>query len=713
MAGSNSLTNNAEVDDWLSFDEDGVVLVRSGKVDIGQRVSTAVALVAAEELDVRPARIRVAQRETGKVPNEGYTSGSRSMMDSAQAVRLAAATARRHLLGLAADWLGTDPDRLEVTDGLIRARDTNLTTTYWDLTGGQPLAINVDPNVPSKAPGAYRVLGKPVEAINLAGLATGSIRFVHDMSMPGMLHARVVHPPHYHARLTSLDENIESRLTGGRLVRDGSFLAVAHRDEWTALNLAARVAAAAQWQPERGLDPTEISELLTGNPRTSLPVVDGTPVKAPVPSLSDPPASAVMTLSARFERPYQMHATIGPSAALAHLEGDTLTVWTHSQGIYPFRASIAEALDRDLSSIRVIHVPGAGCYGHNGADDAAFDAALVACALPGTPILLKWTRADEHGWEPYSSAMAAELRASLDGNGKIIVWSHENFSDTHVTRPQPGPGGRGAARLISSRLRAQPLEPPPAQPAMAPHAGIHRNQDPLYDLPERRIVKHLVQGLPLRTSSLRGLGAFLNVLAIEAFMDELAEAAGIDPVTFRLNHLSDPRACAVIQAAAERMNAWDKPAGAGHGFGFAQYKNEMAYAAVAIELSVDDTAQVRLRRAAIAADAGDIIDRQGIISQLEGGMLQACSLTLCEAVGYDAFGITTRDWESYPILKFDNIPDVETVLIERPGDPFLGVGEATTGPTAGAIANAIYDAIGLRLRRTPFNADAIRAAASR
>ena len=248
---------------------------------------------------------------------------------------------------------------------------------------------------------------------------------------------------------------------------------------------------------------------------------------------------------------------------------------------------------------------------------------------------------------------------------------------------------------------------------MAPHAGIHRNQDPLYDLPERRIVKHLVQGLPLRTSSLRGLGAFLNVLAIEAFMDELAEAAGIDPVTFRLNHLSDPRACAVIQAAAERMNAWDKPVGAGHGFGFAQYKNEMAYAAVAIELSVDDTAQVRLRRAAIAADAGDIIDRQGIISQLEGGMLQACSLTLCEAVGYDAFGITTRDWESYPILKFDNIPDVETVLIERPGGPFLGVGEATTGPTAGAIANAIYDAIGLRLRRTPFNADAIRAAASR
>ena len=711
MATSNSLTNHAGVDDWLSFDEDGVVVVRSGKVDIGQRVSTAVAMVAAEELDVAPARIRVAQRETGTVPNEGYTSGSRSMMDSAQAARLAAATARRHFLRLAADRLGTDPDGLEVTDGLIRARATNLTTTYWELAGGKPLAIAVDPDVAIKAPAAYRLLGKPFEAMNLAGLATGATHFVHDMSMPGMLHARVIHPPHYHARLIVLDDSIESRLAGGRLIRDGSFLAVAHEDEWTAINLATRVALAAQWEPESGLDPTALSQLLAGNPRTSLPVVEGTPVKAPVPPLGDPPAAAIKTLSARFERPYHMHATIGPSAALAHLDGDTLTVWTHSQGIYPFRASIAEALNRDLKSIRVTHVPGAGCYGHNGADDAAFDAALVACGLPGTPVLLKWTRADEHGWEPYGSAMAAELRASLDGSGKIIAWSHENFSDTHVTRPQPGPGGRGASRLISSRLRADPLEPPPAQPAMAPHSGIHRNQDPLYDLPDRRIVKHLVQGLPLRTSSLRGLGAFLNVLAIEGFMDELAEAAGADPVAFRLNHLSDPRARAVIQAAAERMNTWDKVDGIGRGLGFAQYKNEMAYAAVAIELSVNDAAQVRLHRAAIAADAGDVIDRQGIVSQLEGGMLQACSLTLYEAVGYDAFGITTRDWESYPILKFDNVPAIETVVIDRPGDPFLGVGEATTGPTAGAIANAIYDAVGLRLRRTPFNTEAIRAAA--
>ena len=712
MTTSNSLTTHPGVDEWLSFDEDGAVLVRSGKVDIGQRVSAAVALVAAEELDVAPPRVRVVERETGKVPNEGYTSGSRSMVDSAQAVRLAAATARRHLLQMAAERLGADIGALEVTDGLILARETNQTITYRELTGGRPLGIPVDPDVPVKPHDAYRVLGRPAEAPGLAGLATGATRFVHDLSLPNMLHARVVRPPHYHARLDRLDDDLESRLADGHLVRDGSFLAVAHEDEWMAVKLAERAAAAARWSPERGLDAREISELLLENPRESLPVVEGTPVKSPVPPMPAAPANAVATLRARFERGYQMHAAMGPSAALAHLDGEALTVWTHSQGIYPLRGSLAEALGRDPESIRVIHAPGAGCYGHNGADDAAFDAALVACALPGRPILLKWSRADEHGWEPYGTAMVAELCASLGENGQVVAWSHENFSGTHVTRPQPGPGGRGASRLLASRLRAQPLEPPRPVPAMATHSGIHRNQDPLYDFADRRIVKNLVHDLPLRTSSLRGLGAFVNVLAIESFMNELAETAGVDPVAFRLHHLSNPRGRAVVSAAAERMNAWDKPDGAGHGFAFAQYKNQAAYAAVAIELSVDDAARVHLHRAVIAADSGDIVDRQGIVSQLEGGLLQASSLTLYERVGYDAFGITTRDWESYPILGFGNVPDIETVLLERPNDPFLGVGEAVAGPTAAAIANAIYDAVGLRLRRVPFTPDEIRATAA-
>jgi CO/xanthine dehydrogenase Mo-binding subunit len=695
MAGSPSLKGAPGVDAWLSFDGDERVTVRSGKVDIGQRVSAAVALVAAEELDVDPARIRVAERVTGAVPDEGYTSGSRSMEMSATAVQL-----------------GTEVDALEVADGLIRVPETNRAVSYWDLTGGKTIEIAVDPDVAVKSPDAYRVLGKPHEAPILKGLVTGASRFVHDMALPGMLHARVVRPPHYHARLVSLADDVEDRLSGGRLVRDGSFLAVAHGDEWTVIKLAERVAAAATWSPEQGLDARDIFERLVENDRVSLPVIDGTPVDAPVPDLPAPPTDAVATMHARFERPYQMHASMAPSAAMAHLDGDLLTLWSHSQGPYQLRASVAEALERDRETVRVIHTPGAGCYGHNGADDAAFDAALVACAIPGAPILMKYTRADEHGWEPYGSAMVADLRGSVNADGRIVAWSHENFSDTHVTRPQPGPGGRGGPRLISARLREKPLTPPRPVPAMGTHMGIHRNQHPLYDLPaDKRFVKHLVRDLPLRTSSLRGLGAFVNVLAIESFMDELAEAAGVDPVAFRLRHLSDARGRTVIEAAAEKMNSWDKTDGRGRGLAFAQYKNEMAYAAIAIELSVDDAAVVHLHRAAIAADAGDIIDPQGVVSQLEGGLLQAASLTLHEKVQYDAYGITSRDWETYPILGFDNVPAIETILLERPGDPFLGVGEAATGPTAGAIANAIYDAVGIRLRRVPFDVEAIRAAA--
>jgi nicotinate dehydrogenase subunit B len=706
-----SLAQHPAIDAWLSFDADGIVLVRSGKVDIGQRVSAAVALVAAEELDVDPARIRVAQRETGLVPDEGYTSGSRSMMDSAQGVRLAAATARRHLLAMAAERLAADGDKLEIADGVVRLPGTNRTISYWQLAEGRPLAIAVDPQVRVKAPTAYRVLGRVHEAPGLTGLVTGATKFVHDMSLPGMLHARVVRPPHYHARLDRLEPSIEEQLRGGHLVRDGSFLAVVHADEWTVIRLAERIASAAQWSSDRGVDASDITQLLLTNPRSSVPVVNGAAVQEPVPPPLASPADTVATPSARYHRPYHMHASIGPSAALAHLAGERLTIWTHTQGIYPLRESISEALGRPLDSVRLIHAPGAGCYGHNGADDAAFDAALVACALPGRPILLKWSRADEHGWEPYGSAMIADLSASIGPDGRIASWSHETFSDTHVARPRPGPNRIGPARLLASRFRDPPLDPPRARPSLGAHSGLHRNQDPLYDFPARRIVKSLVHDLPLRTASLRGLGAFLNVLAIEAFMDELAEAAGADPIAFRLRHLSDPRARAVIEAAAERLGSWSRSDGVGHGFGFAQYKNSAAYAAVGIALAVDDQARVRLQRAVIAADAGDIIDRRGLQSQLEGALLQGASLTLYEAVGYDSGGITSRDWDTYPILRFDNVPEIETALIERPGDPFLGVGEATFGPTAGAIANAIHDATGLRLRRVPFTPDAIRSAA--
>jgi CO/xanthine dehydrogenase Mo-binding subunit len=469
----------------------------------------------------------------------------------------------------------------------------------------------------------------------------------------------------------------------------------------------------ADWDRGDGLATGDVFEKLRANKRESLPLVDGSPQKAPVPPLGDPPDSAAHTVSAVYEKPYIMHGSIGPSAAVALYEDGKLTIWSHSQGIYVLRGALSEALGMDAESLHIIHVPGSGCYGHNGADDVAVDAALVARAIPGTPVLLKWTRDDEHAWEPYGSAMVLALRGSVDNDGKVVAWSQEAYSDTYGMRPRGGAGGAGPARLLPMRYVADGMEPYYPQPTMGRHSGLHRNLDPLYEFPDKRLVKNLVRDLPLRTSALRTLGAFGNVFAIESFMDELAEAAGVDAVAFRLNHLSDTRARDVLNTAASTLG-WgraDLPDGHGQGIGFAQYKNIQSYAAVAVELEVNDKAEVRLHRVALAADSGHVVDPAGLTAQMEGGFLQAASWTLYEQVTYDRDGITSRDWDTYPILRFDNVPEIETVLMTRTGEPYRGAGEATAGPTAGAIANAIYRATGLRLRRMPFTPDAIRAAA--
>ncbi len=710
MAANPSLLNNPALDDWLAFGPGETVTVRSGKVDIGQRISTAVALLVADELDIDPGRVEIAPVETGRSPDEGFTSGSQSMAQSGNAVRLAAATARRHLLERAARMLDVDVAALEVDDGAIHSRATNRKTSYWELAAGRPFGIDVDPAAPLRPREALSHVGTAAAARGMEALVRGRPRFLHDMSLPGMLHARLARPPHYHARLTALDEAVVGRLAaeGVEVVRDGSFLAVAATDEYAAVRAAERLAAAASWDMGGGLETRDIYESLRANERVSLPVVDGVPVEEPVP-----PDRAAATLEARYERPYQMHGSLGPSAAMAAFADGRLTVTTHSQGVYVLRAALAEALGMEPGVVRVVHAPGAGCYGHNGADDAAFDAALIARALPGRPVMLKWTREEEHAWEPYGSCASMDLRASLDGDGRIAAWSHETYSDTYSMRPRPGPGRMGAARLLSARFLAEPLEPPVMGPAMAPHMGIHRNLDPLYDLPQKRLVKHLVRDMPLRVSALRSLGAYANVFAIESFMDELAGEAGCDPVSFRLRHLSDPRGRAVIEAAAARLDPTgaDCPEGRGRGLGFAQYKNSAAYAAVIMEVSVSDAGGIRLQRCAVAADAGEIADCAGLAAQLEGGVVQAASWTLHEAVAFDRDGIASRDWDSYPILGFDNVPSFETVLVDPGRQPFLGAGEATAGPTAAAIANAVYTATGLRLRRIPFTPDEVRAAA--
>lgn len=713
MASNPSIAAHPSLDEWISITRDERIVVRSGKVDLGQKISTAVAMIAAEELGVAYDHIDVAGPATDEVPDEGLTAGSNSMEMTGHAVRLAAATARVQLIKLAAAHLNLDASDLEVADGLVRCPGTNLSVTFGELLGAKVFGIDVDEDAELRAPDTYQIVGRQRSSRLTPGLVKGATKFVHDMTRPGMAHARIVRPPHYHATISNIDDAIIERLAGEgvRTVRDGQFLAVAAEDEYQAVQAAGRLERAVIWDLGDGLATGDLYRQLAANERVSLPVRDGLAHDEVVPTLHDAPQAAAQTLQAKYEKPYVMHGSMGPSAALAIYAGGKLTIWTHSQGIYMLRTAIADVMELDERDIKLIHGLGPGCYGHNGADDVALDAALVARAAPGTPILLKWTREQEHAWEPYGSAMAMNLRVSLDENGRIIDWCHETYSDTHVTRPIPGPDLTGSRNLLSARYLEKPLIPPPVEPNLGFHIGIHRNLDPYYTFSKRWLVKHLVRELPLRVSALRTLGAFGNVFAIESFMDELAEAAGTDPITFRLRHLDDDRAKAVVEAISTRMEFGAADGAVGRGFAFARYKNTKTYAAVGVELFVTDAAEVRLQRIVIAADAGQVVDPNGLRAQLEGGALQAASWTLYEEVTFERNGVTSQDWDTYPILKFDNIPEIEIVLMDRPAAPFLGAGEASSGPAGAAIANAIYNCTGVRVRRMPFTPDAIRAAA--
>ncbi len=708
-----SIADHPDLDQWIGMGADERIILHTGKVDIGQRISTALALIAAEELDVDYDRVDVRRTETDIDPNEGFTAGSMSMQHSGKAIRMASATARRFLLARAAEKLGVDAATLAVEDGLIQSRDTNETITYWELMPDGKFDIPVDETVAVKAPEDHTKVGTSVLAKGMREIVTGRMRFIHDMVLPDMLNARLVRPPHYLAELKSIDEGVIGRLAANNItvVRDGSFVAVVAADEYASVKAAGQIANAVEWNLKDGLPTGELYDSLTSNERISLPVVKGgAPVDEPVLRLKNPPNEAISTASTRFEKPYQMHGSIAPSAGCALFEDGKLAVWTHNQGVYPLRATMAEALDMAVDDIHITYVPGSGCYGHNGADDAAFDAALIARAVPGKPVLLKWTRDNEHAWEPYGSAMVCELRGSLDANGKVIDWSHESYGDTFMARPAPGRVGLPAEKLLSTHYMESPLDWPVAPPTMGAHVGVHRNLEPLYTFPEPRLVKNLVRRLPLRVSALRTLGAFANVTAMESFIDELAEAADISPVEFRLIHLDNERAKEVIIALADHMKTDQagQDEGMGAGIAFSQYKNVAAYCAVGIEVEVNDEAEVKLHRAWISCDAGEVVDPDGLTAQLEGGLIQAASWSLYEQVTYDGGGITSRDWKTYPIIRFNNIPEVKAILMERPGEPFLGAGEAVAGPTGGAIINAIYSAVGLRLRRMPFDPDAIK-----
>lgn len=695
-----SLADYPNLSDWLSL-SDGKLDVRTGKVDIGQRISTALAGIVEQELTLPAALVGVKPVSTADSPDEGMTSGSNSIEHSGRAVRLAAATLRARAIDKVCDRFGGDPDDWSLENGAFSGPGTNKLLPLLDILS----EIDFDAPVDADAPVAEAVASAGLPMRGLPALVQGTFRFLHDLDLPAMLHARVVRPPHARARLIGIRADVTDRLEGEgiRIFRDGSFLAVAGPSEWPVIRASERLGNACDWDMGAGLDATDIQIKLTQDNAMRLAVEDGTPLRdAPIP-----PGFHEPNYRARYERPFTMHGALAPSAACAVWDGTRLTITTHSQGIYILRDSIAESLGLSPENVVLKFMPGSGCYGHNGADDAAFEAALVAMEMPDIPILLKWTREDEHAWEPYGPASAIELEACLTPEGQLATFSAEAIGGTFRGRPRCGPDRAGPAKLLANHFRADPVGPEPGAPNMNRHGGLQRNIVPIYDIPKTRFVKNLVPRMPLRSSALRCLGAALNVFAIESFLDEIARDRDQDPFAFRKAHLSDDRALAVLDRLSTELSARPLSDGAGRGIAYAQYKNEMTRVGAAVDLTVSDAARISLRRIVLVADAGRIVDRDGLSAQLEGGALQAASWALFEAVTWERDGVTSRDWDSYPVLRFPDVPEIDVILLDRPDCRSLGAGEASPGPVLAAIANAVADATGLRARRLPMTPEAL------
>ena len=696
-----ALQNTPLLDAWLRIGSDGAITVFSGKSELGQGIRTALLQVAAEQLCVDVKAITLVTSDTAQTPSEGYTAGSQSMQDSGTAIMHACAQARGLLMARGAVRHALPVSLLKAENGAIVAPDGKR-FSYGELIADETLKIRAQPQSPLIPPAEHKVIGQSLPRVDIPAKVTGAPAYVHDLRLPGMVHGRVVRPPGYGATLAGLDSAAIGKLPGVRkVVRDGNFLAVTADREFRAVKAMEALAAAARWD-ERDTMPEQagLYAWLKQQPGRTIPIRD---------EKAATPVAAVKTLEAEYLRPYQMHASIGPSCGVALYKDDVLTVWSHAQGMFPLRQAISQLTKLPPEKVRCIHMEGAGCYGHNGADDAAVDAAYLAVNDPGTPVRVQWMRQQEHQWEPYGAAMAMGVRGAVDAQGRIVEWEYAVWTDTHSTRP----GGAGST--LAGIHIATPFTPPPPSPGAQPTGAGDRNIIPLYRVPSMRLLYHFRPHGAVRVSALRGLGAYANVFAIESFMDELAAAAGIDPVEFRLRHLDEQRAAEVIRRTASAFG-WPVdaklPKGRGRGFAFSRYKNLGAYCAVAVELDVEhETGRVRLRRAVSACDSGQAVNPDGIRNQIEGGIIQAASWTLHEQVNFDRRRIASRDWSRYPILRFADLFDlIQVEVVDRPGAPFLGTGEASQGPTGAAIANAIAHATGKRLRELPLNPARVKAA---
>ncbi len=687
------------LDAWIRLDSTGLATVFTGKAELGQGIRTALTQVAAEELDMPPARVMLITADTARTPDEGLTAGSHSMQDSGTSIQNAAAQVREILQTAAAGRWGVPPDEVFSTgEGTIGHRD-GRTLAYGELAAGLSLHVKATPDALLRAPESYRVLGKAMPRLDIPAKLTGGEAFIQDMRLPGMLHARVLRGPAIGHRLNAIDAARLRAMPGVvAVVQAGSFAAVVAETEWQAIAALrqAEQAGSVQLAPEPDGD---IVAMLQALPPEDIVVLD----------TGSPPTDVRHSVRARYTRPWLSHGSIGPSCALAEYRDDRLTIWTHSQGTFDVRRVASDLLRLPIDAVHAIHVQGSGCYGQNGADDVSAEAALIAHALPNRPIRLQWMREQEFGWEPLGPAMVAELQAELDSSNRIVAWRHEVWSNPHNNRPVK------AGRVLVGTEVVPPFPVPEGKPIPMPEGDGDRNANPLYDLQSMHVLYHFLKDMPVRVSALRSLGAHLNVFAIECMFDELAKAGGLDPLALRLAHMADERATAVMEAAADRFGWTARKQGDGRrgcGMGFARYKNIGAYCAVMLEIEIErETGAIAVRRAISAVDSGQPANPDGIRNQVEGGIVQSLSWATQERTLFGKVGRESFDWSRYPIMRFLDMPDaVEVLVMDRPGLPFLGTGECAHGPASAALANAVAHATGVRLRDMPLDPKTVKAA---
>ena len=683
------------VDGFVAVNADGTVTIYSGKVDLGQGLRIAIPQMAAEELGIDVSRIVMVEGDTALTPDQGATAGSSGIMRGGVQIRQAAATAREALILIVAARANQPAADFDTAAGEVRPRSGGAGIGFGQLVGGQHLDVKVNPKAALRDPATYAVVGKPLARPDIPGKVAGRHVYVHDFKVDGMLHGRIVRPPSVGAKLLSVDAASVKSLPGVRVVRVNDFLAVVAANEWDAVS-ATKLLKARWSDPASLIGAAAVRESLRAGPFAG----DETLVKKGDVAAALAGATKV---SAEFYWPMQSHASMGPSCAVADVRAGKATIWSASQATHRFRETIARALELPKDAVRVIYLDGSGCYGMNGHDDAAADAALLSKAM-GKPVRVQWSREDEHGWDPKGPPQLLTLEGALGGDGKIAAWRTQMFIP------------KATASLPNMPLLALDAAGIAQTPGITTGL-ISQNGDPPYAVPNQEVVVHWLPTSPLRPSNFRAPGKVANCFAVESFTDMLAVSAKRDCIEFRLQALGDPRGIEVIRRAAALVGWQSRPSpapsatGAGRGFAYMHYKHNESYVAMAIEVDVDRTAgAIRVRRVACAHDCGLVINPDALRSQIEGNILQTLSRTLFEEVAFDRSRVTSVDWASYPILRFPDAPEILIDIVSRPHEPPLGAGEASATPVPAALANAVFDATGARLTTVPFTRERVRAA---